>query len=196
MNVFFFFNEDKFQALIQMKDAVVAQAAKNSLHGQNIYSGCCTLHIDYSKLNTLNVKYNNEKFTDYLIISDKSNKQIQDFKKLVDILNMDDFKPYKLDEIIWLDNILLKQDGLYNTLSKELRAKFHHFISVISLTVTYNEIQSDKPKYEIMIKRFVQKVESLSNQIVKSDCEREKIEINNELVEISLNNQGWFMTTV
>jgi polypyrimidine tract-binding protein 1 len=48
-----------------MKDAVVAQAAKNSLHGQNIYSGCCTLHIDYSKLNTLNVKYNNEKSRDY-----------------------------------------------------------------------------------------------------------------------------------
>ena len=56
---------DKFQALIQMKDAVVAQASKNSLHGQNIYSGCCTLHIDYSKLNTLNVKYNNEKSRDY-----------------------------------------------------------------------------------------------------------------------------------
>lgn len=146
--------------------------------------------------NWSHVKFNNEKFTNYLIISDKSNKQIQDFNKLVDILNMNDFKPYKLDEIIWLDNILLEQDGLYNTFSKELRAKFHHFISVISLTVTYNEIQSDKPKYEIMIKRFVQKVESLSNQIVKSDCEREKIEINNELVEISLNNQGWFMTTV
>jgi hypothetical protein len=48
-----------------MKDAVVAQAAKNSLHGQNIYSGCCTLHIDYSKLNTLNVKYNNAKSKDY-----------------------------------------------------------------------------------------------------------------------------------
>ncbi len=48
-----------------MKDAVIAQAAKNSLHGQNIYSGCCTLHIDYSKLNTLNVKYNNEKSRDY-----------------------------------------------------------------------------------------------------------------------------------
>ena len=60
-----FFFKDKFQALIQMKDAVIAQAAKNSLHGQNIYSGCCTLHIDYSKLNTLNVKYNNEKSRDY-----------------------------------------------------------------------------------------------------------------------------------
>lgn len=48
-----------------MKDANATQAAKNALHGQNIYSGCCTLHIDYSKLNTLNVKYNNEKSRDY-----------------------------------------------------------------------------------------------------------------------------------
>jgi len=143
------------------------------------------------------VKFNNEKVTNYLIISDKSNKQIQDFNKLVDILNMNDFiKPYKLDEIIWLDNILMKQDDFCKTLSKELRAKFYSFISVITLTVTYNEILSDKSRYEIMLKRFVQKVESLTNQIVKSDCEREKIEIDNELVEISLNNQGWFMTTV
>lgn len=48
-----------------MKDATSAQAAKNGLHGQNIYNSCCTLHIDYSKLNTLNVKYNNEKSRDY-----------------------------------------------------------------------------------------------------------------------------------
>lgn len=48
-----------------MKDGNAAQSAKNTLHGQNIYSGCCTLHIDYSKLNTLNVKYNNEKSRDY-----------------------------------------------------------------------------------------------------------------------------------
>jgi len=48
-----------------MKDAACAQAAKTTLHGQNIYGSCCTLHIDYSKLNTLNVKYNNEKSRDY-----------------------------------------------------------------------------------------------------------------------------------
>lgn len=48
-----------------MKDANAAQAAKTALHGQNIYNSCCTLHIDYSKLNTLNVKYNNEKSRDY-----------------------------------------------------------------------------------------------------------------------------------
>jgi polypyrimidine tract-binding protein 1 len=48
-----------------MKDSTCAQAAKLGLHGHNIYNTCCTLHIDYSKLNTLNVKYNNEKSRDY-----------------------------------------------------------------------------------------------------------------------------------
>ena len=32
-----------------------------ALDGQNIYNGCCTLHIDLSKLSTLTVKYNNDK---------------------------------------------------------------------------------------------------------------------------------------
>ena len=36
-----------------------------SLNGQNIYNGCCTLRIDFSKLTSLNVKYNNDKSRDY-----------------------------------------------------------------------------------------------------------------------------------
>lgn len=36
-----------------------------ALDGQNIYNGCCTLRIDFSKLSALTVKYNNEK-TRYL----------------------------------------------------------------------------------------------------------------------------------
>lgn len=36
-----------------------------SLDGQNIYNNCCTLRIDFSKLASLNVKYNNEKSRDY-----------------------------------------------------------------------------------------------------------------------------------
>jgi hypothetical protein len=35
------------------------------LDGQNVYNGCCTLRIDFSKLATLNVKYNNDKSRDY-----------------------------------------------------------------------------------------------------------------------------------
>lgn len=54
-----------FQALIQYPDTQSAQAAKQALDGQNIYNGCCTLRIDYSKMSSLNVKYNNDKSRDY-----------------------------------------------------------------------------------------------------------------------------------
>lgn len=56
---------DSFQALIQYPDTQTAQAAKQSLDGQNIYNSCCTLRIDYSKMSSLNVKYNNDKSRDY-----------------------------------------------------------------------------------------------------------------------------------
>ncbi|CAF0733357.1 unnamed protein product [Didymodactylos carnosus] len=65
LKIITFTKNDKFQALIQMKDANTAQSAKLNLHGQNIYNGCCTLQIDFSKLHSLNVKYNNEKSRDY-----------------------------------------------------------------------------------------------------------------------------------
>ena len=60
-----FNKNNQFQALIQMGDAVQSQTAKLSLDGQNIYNGCCTLRIEYSKLSSLNVKYNNDKSRDY-----------------------------------------------------------------------------------------------------------------------------------
>lgn len=56
---------DTFQALVQLSEASSAQLARQSLDGQNVYNGCCCLRIDYSKLATLNVKYNNDKSRDY-----------------------------------------------------------------------------------------------------------------------------------
>lgn len=66
LKIITFTKNDKFQGLIQMKDAATAQSAKLSLNGQNIYNGCCTLQIDFSKLQSLNVKYNNDKSRDYI----------------------------------------------------------------------------------------------------------------------------------
>ncbi len=40
-------------------------ARLQSLDGQNIYNSCCTLRIEFSKLTSLNVKYNNDKSRDY-----------------------------------------------------------------------------------------------------------------------------------
>ncbi|XP_070563759.1 polypyrimidine tract-binding protein 1-like isoform X15 [Ptychodera flava] len=65
LKIITFTKNNTFQTLIQFADSVSAQAAKLSLDGQNIYNACCTLRIDYSKLTTLNVKYNNEKSRDY-----------------------------------------------------------------------------------------------------------------------------------
>ncbi|XP_064386761.1 polypyrimidine tract-binding protein 2-like [Halichondria panicea] len=60
-----FLKNGQFHALIQYPDTMTAATAKSALDGQNIYNGCCTLHIDLSKLSSLTVKYNNEKSRDY-----------------------------------------------------------------------------------------------------------------------------------
>ncbi|MEJ1283112.1 hypothetical protein NN561_014079 [Cricetulus griseus] len=56
-----FTKNNRFQVLLQYADPVSAQHAKLSLDDQNIYNACCLLRIDFSKLTSLNVKYNNEK---------------------------------------------------------------------------------------------------------------------------------------
>lgn len=60
-----FTKNSTFQALIQFADPVSAYNAKTALNGVNVYYGCCTLRIDFSKLSTLNVRYNNEKSRDF-----------------------------------------------------------------------------------------------------------------------------------
>jgi len=60
-----FNKNDTFQALIEFADSFSAQTAKGTINGQNIYNGCCTLKIDFSKLNSLNVKFNNDKMRDF-----------------------------------------------------------------------------------------------------------------------------------
>ncbi|EFO85932.1 CRE-PTB-1 protein [Caenorhabditis remanei] len=65
LRIITFSKNNTFQALVQMSEANSAQLAKQGLENQNVYNGCCTLRIDYSKLSTLNVKYNNDKSRDY-----------------------------------------------------------------------------------------------------------------------------------
>uniref|UniRef100_A0A8C5QT99 Polypyrimidine tract-binding protein 1 n=1 Tax=Leptobrachium leishanense TaxID=445787 RepID=A0A8C5QT99_9ANUR len=65
LKIITFTKNNQFQALLQYSDPVSAQHAKLSLDGQNIYNACCTLRIDFSKLTSLNVKYNNDKSRDY-----------------------------------------------------------------------------------------------------------------------------------
>lgn len=65
LKIITFTKNNTFQALIQYSDPIAATTAKVSLDGQNIYNGCNTLKIDYSKLTNLNVKYNNDKSRDF-----------------------------------------------------------------------------------------------------------------------------------
>ncbi|PVD22644.1 hypothetical protein C0Q70_15899 [Pomacea canaliculata] len=65
LKIITFTKNNTFQALIQFSDPISATTAKASLDGQNIYNGCNTLKIDYSKLTNLNVKYNNDKSRDF-----------------------------------------------------------------------------------------------------------------------------------
>uniref|UniRef100_A0A9L0JRZ3 RRM domain-containing protein n=1 Tax=Equus asinus TaxID=9793 RepID=A0A9L0JRZ3_EQUAS len=58
LKIITFTKNNQFQALLQYAEPVNAQHAKLSLDGQNVYNACCTLRIDFSKLTSLNVKYN------------------------------------------------------------------------------------------------------------------------------------------
>ncbi|XP_071436128.1 polypyrimidine tract-binding protein 3 [Pithys albifrons albifrons] len=65
LKIVMFNKNNKFQALLQYSDATNAYYAKMSLDGQSIYTGCCTLRIDFSKLTSLKIKYNNNKSRDF-----------------------------------------------------------------------------------------------------------------------------------
>ncbi|XP_065601289.1 polypyrimidine tract-binding protein 3 [Cyrtonyx montezumae] len=60
-----FTRNNQFQALIQYAEPLNAYYAKMALDGRNIYNACCTLRVDFSKLTSLKVKYNNEKSRDF-----------------------------------------------------------------------------------------------------------------------------------
>eukprot|EP00244_Chara_vulgaris_P013555 TRINITY_DN780_c0_g1_i1.p1 TRINITY_DN780_c0_g1~~TRINITY_DN780_c0_g1_i1.p1 ORF type:complete len:512 (-),score=79.30 TRINITY_DN780_c0_g1_i1:957-2492(-) len=53
------------QALLQYSNQASAISARTALQGRNIYDGCCTLDIQYSNLQELQVNYNNERTRDY-----------------------------------------------------------------------------------------------------------------------------------
>ncbi|XP_048874721.1 polypyrimidine tract-binding protein 3 [Brienomyrus brachyistius] len=65
LKIITFTKNNQFQALLQYSDPMNAQHAKATLDGQNIYNACCTLRVEFSKLTSLNVKYNNDKSRDF-----------------------------------------------------------------------------------------------------------------------------------
>merc|ERR1719370_1736259 len=53
------------QSMVEFDDITSATNAKNQLHGCDIYSGSCTLKVEYGKTDRLNVKRNNEMTWDF-----------------------------------------------------------------------------------------------------------------------------------
>ncbi|XP_009888318.1 PREDICTED: polypyrimidine tract-binding protein 3 isoform X2 [Charadrius vociferus] len=65
LKIITFTKNNQFQALLQYADPMDARYAKLSLDGQSVYTGCCTLRVDFSKLNSLKIRYNNDKSRDF-----------------------------------------------------------------------------------------------------------------------------------
>eukprot|EP00808_Paulinella_micropora_P012780 g5261.t1 len=54
-----------FKALVQMGSVESAMTAKHNLEGKDMFQGCCTLRIGYSKLSDLTIKENGPKSRDF-----------------------------------------------------------------------------------------------------------------------------------
>lgn len=72
MRIVIFQKNANLQALIQFGDLNSAVSARTTLDGQNIYTGCCALRIQYSNLTQVTVKRNDEKSWDYSTGADSS----------------------------------------------------------------------------------------------------------------------------
>ncbi|XP_009468568.1 PREDICTED: heterogeneous nuclear ribonucleoprotein L [Nipponia nippon] len=59
------FRKNGVQAMVEFDSVQSAQRAKASLNGADIYSGCCTLKIEYAKPTRLNVFKNDQDTWDY-----------------------------------------------------------------------------------------------------------------------------------
>lgn len=60
-----FSKNEEFKALVQMETMEQAQAAQSALDGRDIYTGCNTLNIVFSKHTELRVRFNDERSRDY-----------------------------------------------------------------------------------------------------------------------------------
>lgn len=59
------FKKNGVQAMVEFDNIEAAQRAKDALQGADIYSGCCTLKIDFAKPTKLNVYKNDSESWDY-----------------------------------------------------------------------------------------------------------------------------------
>lgn len=65
------FKKNGVQAMVEFESLESATRAKEMLHGHDIYSGCCTLKIEYAKPERLNVFKNDQDSWDYTVKEDQ-----------------------------------------------------------------------------------------------------------------------------
>ncbi|CBY18131.1 unnamed protein product [Oikopleura dioica] len=63
------FKKKFLQAMIEFSDIKMAIQAKAGLHGQDIYSGCCSIKCEYARTEKLNVYKNDDTTWDYSVSS-------------------------------------------------------------------------------------------------------------------------------
>lgn len=63
--VIIFNRGNAIQALVQLRDIATASTCRSQLDSQNIYAGCNSLKVQYSSLNDLEVKQNNDRMFDF-----------------------------------------------------------------------------------------------------------------------------------
>ncbi|CAB3363137.1 Hypothetical predicted protein [Cloeon dipterum] len=77
------FKKNGVQAMVEFDSVESAKRAKDTLNGADIYSGCCTLKIEYAKPSKLNVYRNDSESWDYTVpdlgVGDHLNPQHQPF---------------------------------------------------------------------------------------------------------------------
>ena len=59
------FKKNGVQAMVEFDTVETAKSAKENLHGCDIYSGCCTLKVEFAKPTKLNVYRNDNDSWDY-----------------------------------------------------------------------------------------------------------------------------------
>lgn len=64
------FKKNGVQAMVEFESVESATRAKEALHGCDIYSGCCTLKIEFAKPERLNVFKNDQDSWDYTLSDD------------------------------------------------------------------------------------------------------------------------------
>ena len=55
------------QAMVEFETLESASKARTSLHGCDIYNNCCTMKVEYSKMETLKVRENGPMSWDFTI---------------------------------------------------------------------------------------------------------------------------------